>query len=114
MATKNLLQSQLDVPKISTRLMENEKKPKKFKVKKVMPFTLYCEHCNFCVEKGNKIDAVKKEAGWEKVFDIPIWRFQFKCYSCSSPFSIKFDAGRNEHIIEYGATLISKKTHSST
>ncbi|KAL2516903.1 Family of unknown function (DUF572) [Abeliophyllum distichum] len=95
MATYKILPSQSDVPKIS------KEKPKKFMVRrKALPFKVHCEYCGFCMDKGNKYDAVKEEVGWESLFEIPIWRFKFNCYSCSAPFFIKTDPGRYDFILE--------------
>ncbi|CAA2989618.1 Hypothetical predicted protein, partial [Olea europaea subsp. europaea] len=87
MGTDKNCPSQSDVPNIF------EEKTKKLKVKKMLPLTVYCEHCGFCMKKGDRFDTVKEEVGWESLLKVPIWRFQFKCYSWSAPFSVEFYPG---------------------
>ncbi|CAA2988318.1 Hypothetical predicted protein [Olea europaea subsp. europaea] len=104
--TKSFSLPDSKVQKILQKPMEEKRQ--KFKVKMMLPFDVYCEHCGFCMGKGNRFVAVKEEAGWETLFEIPICRFKFYCYSCSTPFAIKTDRGRYDYIVEFGETLVPK------
>ncbi|CAA3010766.1 Hypothetical predicted protein [Olea europaea subsp. europaea] len=106
MATESFSLPDSKVQKILQKPMEEKRQ--KFKVKMMLPFDVYCEHCGFCMGKGNRFVAVKEEAGWEALFEILIWRFKFNCYSCSAPFAIKTDPSRYDYIVEFGATLVPK------
>ncbi|PIM98644.1 hypothetical protein CDL12_28874 [Handroanthus impetiginosus] len=77
--------------------------------KMVIPFDLQCDACGRPTNKGDKLWATKEEIGKDDAFDIEIYRYQFKCLCCRSPFSIKSDPGRYDYVLEDGATLIPKK-----
>ncbi|CAI9768995.1 unnamed protein product [Fraxinus pennsylvanica] len=109
MAMNSFSSSELEVHKILKKPIPE--KLQKFKVKMTLPFNVYCEHCGFFMGKGNRFEAAKEEAGWETLFDIPIWRFKINCYSCSAPFAIKTDPGRYDYVIEFGATSVPKKVN---
>ncbi|KAI3454063.1 hypothetical protein Pfo_010726 [Paulownia fortunei] len=78
-------------------------------VKMLIPFGLQCDECGRRTNKGDRVWALKEEAGKDSSLDVEIYRFQVTCPCCRATFSIISDPGRYDYVLEAGATLVPRK-----
>eukprot|EP00753_Platysulcus_tardus_P007633 PLAT15322.1.p1 GENE.PLAT15322.1~~PLAT15322.1.p1 ORF type:complete len:333 (+),score=102.48 PLAT15322.1:74-1072(+) len=78
-------------------------RPKRIEVRMMLPMSIQCSTCGEFMYRGKKFNCKKEEAD-EKYLGLSIWRFFFKCVTCSSELTMRTDPKNADYIVEAGAT----------
>merc|ERR1712217_502313 len=73
------------------------------KVRMMMCMSVQCLTCGNFISKGTKFNMRKEDVLYEDYLGIHIYRFYFKCPSCSSEITFKSDPKNCDYVVEYGA-----------
>ena len=91
------------IPRQDKRVTEKLKE--KFVVRMMLPMSVRCQTCGEYMYKGKKFNSRKQtvEGPEGQYLGIQIFRFYFKCITCSAEFTIKTDPERMDYTCEGGA-----------
>ena len=91
------------IPKQEKRVTDRLKE--KFVVRMMLPMSVRCQTCGEYMYKGKKFNSRKEtvEGAEGQYLGIQIFRFYFKCVTCSAEFTIKTDPQNMDYMCEGGA-----------
>ncbi|KAL6597798.1 hypothetical protein ACP70R_037370 [Stipagrostis hirtigluma subsp. patula] len=71
-----------------------------------LPMILRCNACNEPHTRGTRLIAFKEDltAGERHLSAVKVFRFYFRCTSCSAEIAYKTDPENSDYIVEAGAT----------
>ena len=73
----------------------------------IVPMTVQCLTCNAYIYKGTKFNCKKETVEDENYCGLKIYRFYFKCTSCSNQFTLKTDPQNSTYVCERGVKALS-------
>lgn len=74
------------------------------KVRMMLPMSVRCNTCGTYMCKGTKFNTRMEDVRGESYLGIKIFRFYYRCTSCSAEFCMKTDPKNADYIVEGGAT----------
>jgi len=95
-----------DHTKIPKQAKEQKQKiVERFVVRMMLPMSVRCMTCGEYMYKGKKFNSRKEnvEGPEGDYLGIQIFRFYFKCTSCSAEFTVKTDPKNMDYVVEGGA-----------
>ncbi|KAK2078200.1 hypothetical protein QBZ16_004068 [Prototheca wickerhamii] len=95
-------------PDFDPALLPKQKKvrseDKQMKVRMMLPMSVRCNTCGTYMYKGTKFNTRMEDVRGESYLGIKIFRFYYRCTSCSAEFCMKTDPKNADYIVEGGAT----------
>ena len=92
-------------PAALTRKRKKKGDAPRIQVSRIMlPISIACARCNEFIYKGKKFNARKEEVAGESYLGVKVYRFLFKCPTCSNEISLKTDPKNADYTVEVGAT----------
>lgn len=74
------------------------------KVRMMLPMSVRCNTCGTYMYKGTKFNTRMEDVRGESYLGIKIFRFYYRCTSCSAEFCMKTDPKNADYVVEGGAT----------
>jgi hypothetical protein len=90
-----------DRDKRDTSLSSNNKSLAESRI--MLPVSISCDRCHSYIYKGKKFNARKIDVPEDRYLGIKVYRFIFRCTSCSNEIWMKTDPKNADYVIEKGA-----------
>lgn len=88
------------------------KKKKILSIRFMIPFDVVCSLCRRIIKEGKKINALKEKVINETYLRLDIFRFYFKCPSCTKGLSIKSDLQTASYYPEINCKKLATISHN--
>eukprot|EP00961_Rhodomonas_salina_P205582 2775010-Rhodomonas_salina.3 len=91
-------------PDFDPSLIPRYNRPRDQRIRIMLPITVQCSSCAEVLHRGTNFNNAKKEIAQDiNYLGINIYRFSFKCSSCSSQIVYRTDPEKADYALEDGA-----------